>query len=150
MKLLPSSRRTVSSMVEHSSANPKVPGLIPGPVSYRGSQIMMRHVKCILLLKWSTTFQRLWVYRIRKEKGATPGILSTIDGSTLPQDCHVCGRTAMLNTKLLVKNTIKKRKSFLWTDCIPGNPISSPTLHPFGQNPSSQSRTPSFTLLKPC
>ena len=26
----------VSSVVEHSSANPKVPSLIPGPVSYRG------------------------------------------------------------------------------------------------------------------
>ena len=26
----------VSSVVEHSSANPKVPGSIPGPVSYRG------------------------------------------------------------------------------------------------------------------
>ena len=30
----------------------------------RGSRIMMRHVKCILLLEWSTTSQRLWVYRI--------------------------------------------------------------------------------------
>ena len=29
-------RRRVSSVVEHSSANPKVPGSIPGPVSYRG------------------------------------------------------------------------------------------------------------------
>ena len=29
-------RRRVSSVVEHSSANPKVPGLIPGPVSYWG------------------------------------------------------------------------------------------------------------------
>ena len=29
-------RRRVSSVVEHSSANPKVPGLIPGPVSYLG------------------------------------------------------------------------------------------------------------------
>ena len=28
-------RRRVSSVVEHSSANPKVPGSIPGPVSYR-------------------------------------------------------------------------------------------------------------------
>ena len=28
--------RRVISVVEHSSANPKVPGLIPGPVSYRG------------------------------------------------------------------------------------------------------------------
>ena len=26
----------VSSVVEHSSAYPKVPGSIPGPVSYRG------------------------------------------------------------------------------------------------------------------
>ena len=25
---------------------------------------MMRHVSCILLLEWSTTSQRLWVYRI--------------------------------------------------------------------------------------
>ena len=30
------SRRRVSLVVEHSSANPKVPGSIPGPVSYRG------------------------------------------------------------------------------------------------------------------
>ena len=29
-------RRRVSSVVEHLSANPKVPGSIPGPVSYRG------------------------------------------------------------------------------------------------------------------
>ena len=29
-------RRSVSSVVEHSSANPKVPGSILGPVSYRG------------------------------------------------------------------------------------------------------------------
>ena len=28
--------RRVSSVVEHSSANPKVPGSIPGPVSYQG------------------------------------------------------------------------------------------------------------------
>ena len=28
--------RRVSSVVEHSYANPKVPGSIPGPVSYRG------------------------------------------------------------------------------------------------------------------
>ena len=34
------------------------PGLVPG------SWIMMRHVSCILLLEWSTTSQRLWVYRI--------------------------------------------------------------------------------------
>ena len=29
-------RRRVSTVVEHSSANPKVPSLISGPVSYRG------------------------------------------------------------------------------------------------------------------
>ena len=29
-------RRRVSSVVEHLSANPKVPGSIPGLVSYRG------------------------------------------------------------------------------------------------------------------
>ena len=51
-------------MVEHSSANPKVSGSIPGPVSLQGSWIVMRHVSCILLLEWSTTSQRLWVYRI--------------------------------------------------------------------------------------
>ena len=57
--------RRFSSVVEHLSANPKVrfwfdsgPGLMPG------SWIMMRHVSCILLLEWSTTSQRLWVYRI--------------------------------------------------------------------------------------
>ena len=44
-------------MVEHSSANPNVPGSIPGLVSYRGSWITMRHVSCILHLEWSTTSQ---------------------------------------------------------------------------------------------
>ena len=29
-------RRRVSTVVEHSSAYPKVPSSIPGPVSYRG------------------------------------------------------------------------------------------------------------------
>ena len=48
-------------MVEHTSANPMVPGSILGPVPYRG---MMRHVSRILLLEWSTTSQRLWMYRI--------------------------------------------------------------------------------------
>ena len=32
-------RRRVISVVEHSSANPKVPGSIPGPVSYRGHKL---------------------------------------------------------------------------------------------------------------
>ena len=34
-----------------------------GPSLKPGSWIMMRHVSCILLLEWSTTSQRLWVYR---------------------------------------------------------------------------------------
>ena len=86
-------------MVEHSSANPKVPSLIPGPVSW----IMMRHVTCVLLLEWSTTSQRLLVYRIpvpyaqkdprfliEKRRGQPLefwSLVATIDGSTLPQDC---------------------------------------------------------------
>ena len=63
----------------------------------------MRHVPCILLLEWSTTSQRLWVYRIsvpyaqkdpiflfEKRRGQPRefwSLVSTIDGSTLPQDC---------------------------------------------------------------
>ena len=35
LDMLKSGRR-VSSVVEHSSANPKVPGSIPDPVSYQG------------------------------------------------------------------------------------------------------------------
>ena len=35
LSLLSHFRRRVSSVVEHSSANPKVPGSIPGLVSYR-------------------------------------------------------------------------------------------------------------------
>ena len=68
-----------------------------------GSWILMRHVSCILLLEWSTTSQRLWVYRIsvpyaqkdprflfEKRRGQPRefwSLVSTIDGSTLPQDC---------------------------------------------------------------
>ena len=90
-------------MVEHSSANPKVPGFDSGPGLIPGSWIMMRHVACILLLEWSTTSQRLWVYRIsvpyaqkdprflfEKRRGQPQefwSLVSTIDGSTLPQDC---------------------------------------------------------------
>ena len=73
------------------------PGLIPG------SWIMMRHVSCILLLEWSTTSQMPWVYRIsvpyaqkdhrflfKKRRGQPRelwSLVSTIDGSTLPQVC---------------------------------------------------------------
>ena len=62
---------------------------------------MMRHVSCILLLEWSTTSQRLWVYRIyvpcaqkdprflfEKRRGQPRefwSLVSTIDGSSLPQ-----------------------------------------------------------------
>ena len=37
-------RRRVSSVVEHSSANPNVPGLIPGLVSYRGREACFMHL----------------------------------------------------------------------------------------------------------
>ena len=63
----------------------------------------MRHVSCILLLEWSTTSQRLWVYRFsvpyaqtyprflfEKRRGQPQefwSLVSTIDGSTLPQYC---------------------------------------------------------------
>ena len=79
---------------------------------------MMRHVSCILLLEWSTNSQRPWVYRIsvpyaqkisqipvRKEKGATPQILVSHLNNRL------CGRSAMRNTKKLVKHTKKKRSN---------------------------------------
>ena len=64
---------------------------------------MMRHVSCILLLEWSTTFQRLLVYRIsvpyaqkdprylfEKRRGQPRelwSLVSVIDCSTLLQDC---------------------------------------------------------------
>ena len=64
---------------------------------------MLRHVSCILLLEWSTTSQRLWEYRIsvpyvqkdskflfEKRRGQPREfwpLVSTKDGSTLPQDC---------------------------------------------------------------
>ena len=80
-------------------------GLIPG------SWIMMRQVSCILLLEWSTTSQRLWMYRIpvpyaqkdprllfEKRRGQPRefwSLVSTIDGSKL----GLCGITAMLYTK---------------------------------------------------
>ena len=72
------SRRRVSSVVEHSSANP---------------WIMMRHVACILLLEWSTTSpyaQKDPRFLFEMRRGQTRefwSLDSTIDGSTLPQDC---------------------------------------------------------------
>ena len=76
---------------------------LAGPGRIPGSWIMMRHVSCILLLEWSTTSQRLWLYRIsvpyaqkdprflfEKRRGQHWefwSLVSTIDGSTLPQDC---------------------------------------------------------------
>ena len=63
----------------------------------------MRPVSCILLLEWATNSQRLWVYRIsvpyaqierrflfEKRRGQPREfwfLVSTIDGSTLPQEC---------------------------------------------------------------
>ena len=70
-------------MVEHSSANLKVPGFDSGPGLIPVSWVMMRQFSFILLLEWSTTSQRLWVYRIsipyaqksplRKRAGGNPG-----------------------------------------------------------------------------
>ena len=37
---------------------------ISGPGFIPGSRMVKRHVSCILLLEWSTTSQRLWMYRI--------------------------------------------------------------------------------------
>ena len=85
----------------------------------------MRHVSCILLLEWSTTSQRLWVYRIsvpyaqkdprflfEKRRGQPRefwSLVSTIDGGTLPQ---VGVEEVLWGTlvKYLVKHTIKKKK----------------------------------------
>ena len=84
-------------LIQRSPVLKSGPGLIPG------SWIMMRHVSCILLLEWSTTSQRLCVYRnsfpyaqkehrflFEKRKGQPWefwSLVSTKDGSTLPQDC---------------------------------------------------------------
>ena len=110
-------------------------GLIPG------AWIMMRHLPCILLLEWSTTFQRLWVYRssvpyaqkdprflFEKRRGQPRefwSLVSTIDGSTLPQDCvslcdyaehEVTGK--IYNKKNLKKSLLKslvfQPKYLLW------------------------------------
>ena len=68
------------------------------------SQIVMDYDEaCILLLEWSTTSQKLWVYRIsvpyaqkdprflfemrRWQSQEFWSLVSTIDGSTLPKDC---------------------------------------------------------------
>ena len=93
------------------------------PWAERAGNNMMRYVSFILLLEWFTTSQRLWVYRIsvpyaqkdprflfEKRMGQPRefwSLVSTIDGSTLPQDC---GRSAMRNTKKLVKDTKKTKK----------------------------------------
>ena len=85
---------------------------------------MIRHVSCILLLEWSTTSQRLWVYRLsvpytqkdprflfEKRRGQPQefwSLVSTIDGSTLPQvgvEELLCGTPSTL-----VKHTNTKKK----------------------------------------
>ena len=70
-------------------------------ISHTG--VMNYDVSCIVLLEWFTTSQRLWVYTIsvpyaqkdprflfEKRRGQPRefwSLVSTIDGSTLPQDC---------------------------------------------------------------
>ena len=87
-------------MGEHSSSSSRFDSR---PILIPGSWIMMRHVSCILLLEWSTTTERLWVYRIsvpyaqnnprflfekrREQPQELWSLVSTIDGSTLPQVC---------------------------------------------------------------
>ena len=106
-------RRRVSSVVEHSSANLN-PWFDSGPSLIPGSWIMMTYVSSILLLEWSTTSQRLWVYRIyvpyeqkdprslfEKRRGQPQefwSLVSTMDGITRNTP-GLCGRTAMLNIK---------------------------------------------------
>ena len=55
---------------------------------------MMRHVSCILLLEWSTTSvpyaqkdPRIPCEKRRGQPREFWSLVSTIDGSTLPQDC---------------------------------------------------------------
>ena len=100
-------RRRVSSVVQHSSANPKVPGSILGLVSYG---VMDYGEACFMHLT-----PRLWVYRISvpyaqknprflfaKRRGQPRefwSLVSTIDYHLLYTTPRLCGRTAMLNTK---------------------------------------------------
>ena len=86
---------------------------------------MMRHVSCILLLKWSTTSQRLWVYRISvpyaqndprflfEKRREFWSLVSTIDGSTLPQDC-VEEHAAMLNSEHEVTGKTYNKRILAW------------------------------------
>ena len=112
-------RRRVTSVVEHSSSNLKVPWFDSGTDLLLRSWIMMRHVSCILLLEGSTTSQRLWVYRISvhyaqkdprflfKKRRGQPwefwSLIPTIDGSNYPRtvwknsyaEHNVTGKTYM-------------------------------------------------------
>ena len=101
------------------------PGLIPG------SWIMMRHVSCILLLEWSTTSQRLWVYTritvpyaqkdprflFEKRRGQPQefwSLVSTIDGRTVWKICY-----AEQTGKTYPKKKPKKKKDLTFTFCVP-------------------------------
>ena len=82
-----SNERRVSSVVEHSSSIPKVPGSILGPFSYWGHGICRGMY--IAFYSWSgpqlpkgcgcigflSPMHKKIPIPIRKEKGATPGIL---------------------------------------------------------------------------
>ena len=92
----------------------------------------MRHVSCILLLEWSTTSQRLWVYRVsvayaqkdprflfEKRRGQPRefwSLVSTIDGSIVPQDCV---EEYEVTGKIYIK-TRKKKLSFTPTKKVGG------------------------------
>ena len=104
-------------MVEYSCTNPKVPGSIPAR-----SHTRFMHVKCILLLQWSTSSQRLWVFRIsvpnvqkdprflfKKRRGQPQEfwyLVSAIDSTLYP-------RTVWKNSYAEHERTIKKQSSML-------------------------------------
>ena len=90
-------------MVEHSSANPKVPGLIPGPVAYRGyglwrgmfhasfswsGPLLPKGCGCIgCLSPMHKKDPRVLFEKRRGQPQKFWPLVSTIVGSTLPQDC---------------------------------------------------------------
>ena len=92
-------KRRVRSVVKHLSANPKVPGSILGPVSYRVHGLWWRMYMYKASYSWSGPqlpkgcgcyAQKDPRFPFEKRRGQPRefrSLVSTIDGSTLPQDC---------------------------------------------------------------
>ena len=90
-------------MVEHSSANPKVPGSIPGPVRFRArshTRVMDYDEACIMHLTPGVVHNCIGFlspmhikdprFLFKKRRGQPWefwSLVSTKDGSTLPQVC---------------------------------------------------------------